>query len=147
MENENSYIPLTPAQCRAARNLVLLTQEQLASEANVGLSTVRNFEAERSIPMRNNLIAIRSALELMGVEFIPNGVKLVRVLWRRTLEGELPPANREVLVAYTEGQFGTQRATFDEQSRTWTLLDNGRVVPEDQVPAWTPHPSPRDYRH
>lgn len=62
---------ISPEQCRAARALVGMSQDQLASEAKVGNSTVRNFEAGRSIPVTNNIDAIERALEARGVRFIP----------------------------------------------------------------------------
>ncbi|SEH78663.1 Helix-turn-helix domain-containing protein [Rhizobium tibeticum] len=74
---------ITPAQCRAARGLVSVSQEDLATAARVGNSTVRNFEAGRSVPVLNNLDAIKRALEAMGVQFIPEngggaGVRLAK---------------------------------------------------------------------
>jgi transcriptional regulator with XRE-family HTH domain len=76
-------MPITPAQSRAARGLVEWSQSDLAEAASVGLSTVRNFEAGRSTPIANNLAAIRSALESVGVQFIPEngggaGVRLAK---------------------------------------------------------------------
>lgn len=62
---------LTPAQCRAARGLVNWSQTRLAEEAGVSRATVTSFEAEKRVPIGNNLDAIRSALEAAGVEFIP----------------------------------------------------------------------------
>jgi transcriptional regulator with XRE-family HTH domain len=70
---------ITPAQSRGARGILKWTQELLAAKAGVGLSTIKDFEAERRTPIGNNLAAIQRALEAGGVIFTNGdepGVKL-----------------------------------------------------------------------
>ena len=62
---------LTPAQSRAARGLLDLSQTELGASANLSESTIRDFEKGRRVPSINNLAAIQRALEAAGVEFIP----------------------------------------------------------------------------
>ncbi|HYH37998.1 MAG TPA: transcriptional regulator [Azospirillum sp.] len=71
MLNDRKAI-ITPAQCRAGRGLVRMSQEQLAIAAEVGEKTVADFEreSERKLNIRT-LRALRAALEAAGVEFIP----------------------------------------------------------------------------
>ncbi len=60
---------LSPEQCRAARGWLGWSQEELSRRARVGQSTLKDFEGGRRTPMRNNLEAIRAALEAAGIGF------------------------------------------------------------------------------
>src|SRR5689334_12492920 len=63
--------------CRAARGLLDWTQAQLAAASGLGLSTMENFEAGRSLPTEANRLAIQRALEAAGAVFLPlGGVRL-----------------------------------------------------------------------
>jgi transcriptional regulator with XRE-family HTH domain len=61
---------MTPAQSRAARALLDWTQPQLAAAANLGLSTIVDFERSRREVSESGLAAIRAALEAAGVIFV-----------------------------------------------------------------------------
>ena len=61
---------MKPEQCRAARGWLGWSQEDLAKAAHVSLSTVRDYEKTRRVPIENNLAAIRLALENFGIEFL-----------------------------------------------------------------------------
>ena len=63
-------IIMTPAQCRAARALIELTQPGLASAASVGLSTIVDYERQRRTVYREAVEKMQNALEQAGVEFI-----------------------------------------------------------------------------
>ena len=69
---------MTPEQCRAGRAWLAWSQDDLAKAAQVGLSTVKDFEGGRRIPIVATQTAIRVALETAGIGFpfeIENGVK------------------------------------------------------------------------
>lgn len=46
-------------------------QAQLADQAKISRMTVVDFEKGARVPHPNNLSALRAALEVAGVEFIP----------------------------------------------------------------------------
>lgn len=59
------------------------SQSELAEAADVSRATVVDFERGARVPHRNNLAAIRRALETAGIEFISEngggpGVRLTR---------------------------------------------------------------------
>ncbi len=60
-----------PAQIRAGRALLGWTQEQLAKEAEVALSTVRDTESEKRAADTDAVRAMRRALWNGGVVFVP----------------------------------------------------------------------------
>jgi transcriptional regulator with XRE-family HTH domain len=64
-------MPISPKQTIAARGLLGWTQTDLAGAAEVGLSTIKNFESELRTTKPQNLIAIHRALERAGIEFLP----------------------------------------------------------------------------
>ena len=61
---------ISPAQCRAARAILEMTQPRLGQIANLGLSTVVDFEKSRRQVSDEAIRAIQMALERSGVEFI-----------------------------------------------------------------------------
>jgi transcriptional regulator with XRE-family HTH domain len=61
---------IDPAQSRGARALLNVTQPELAKAADLGLSTVVDFERGRRRVSDEAVSSIRTALEAMGVEFI-----------------------------------------------------------------------------
>ena len=64
--------------CRAARGFLDWTQADLATAAQVSLSTVKNFEAGRSLPSPENLRVLQHVLEKAEVEFLPSGAVRLR---------------------------------------------------------------------
>ena len=60
---------MTPAQCRAARALLDITQSQLARAAKLGLSTIVDFEKERRLVSEEAVNAMQVALQRSGIEF------------------------------------------------------------------------------
>jgi DNA-binding XRE family transcriptional regulator len=68
MSTEN--VEMRPAQCRAARALLDITQPELAKLVGLGLSTVVDFEKERRQVSLAAVEAIQRALRRAGIEFI-----------------------------------------------------------------------------
>jgi hypothetical protein len=83
MEAILAAAPIIPAQVRAARALVGISQEELAASADVGLNSVRDVEGQRRGDEVGAMKAIVRALENEGVTFLPGdadngpGVRLV----------------------------------------------------------------------
>jgi DNA-binding transcriptional regulator YiaG len=62
---------ISPAQCKAARALLGITQPELAALASLGLSTVVDFEKGRRQLSEAAVEALQNALEHAGIKFIP----------------------------------------------------------------------------
>lgn len=79
---------MSPSQCRGARALLDLTQPQLAKAAQVGLSTVVDFERERRSVSQDAVERMQQALEAAGLDFIDEngggpGVRLQKPIRRK----------------------------------------------------------------
>ena len=64
---------MTPEQCRAARALLGWSQSDLAKRSKVSISAIRNFERGMTMPVVNNLDALKRAVEAGGVVLINDG--------------------------------------------------------------------------
>jgi transcriptional regulator with XRE-family HTH domain len=73
---------ISPIQCRAAREMLKWSREDLQKITNLSRETIGNFEREISSPTIRTLFDIRKAFEDAGIEFINDdkgeGVKLNR---------------------------------------------------------------------
>ena len=65
---------LTLEQVKAARALLVWSQQELAAKARIATSTVADFERGVRTPTGNNVQAIREAFEAEGLQFIAGGV-------------------------------------------------------------------------
>lgn len=82
-------MPITAAQCRAARALIAWSQGKLAAKSNIAKATIANFEAGNRTPYARTLADLQGALETAGVEFIPeNGGGAGVRLKKRSTGGE-----------------------------------------------------------
>jgi transcriptional regulator with XRE-family HTH domain len=70
---------MLPEQCRAARGWLGWSQQKLADQAKLSVSTLKDFEARKRRPIANNLAAIKGALEAAGIEFSNDGAPGVRM--------------------------------------------------------------------
>jgi len=61
---------LTPEQSRAARGWLDWSQGELAERSSVSMSTVRDFEKGRRMPIANNMEAIQRAFISAGIDFL-----------------------------------------------------------------------------
>jgi DNA-binding transcriptional regulator YiaG len=70
MSTENVDLILSPAQCKAARALLGITQPALAEMASLGLSTVVDFEKGRRQVSDAAIRSMQFALQTAGVDLI-----------------------------------------------------------------------------
>jgi len=75
---------MSPEQSRAARAWLNWSQADLAKRANVSLSTVRDYEKGRHMPIATTLAAMRTAIESSGMRLtfaedgVPTGITVAR---------------------------------------------------------------------
>ena len=80
---------ITPAQIRAGRHLVSLSQVQISQATGLSLPTIKRAESERAVAISENaVILIRGVLEEAGVVFLDGngsgpGVRLNKKIYKR----------------------------------------------------------------
>ena len=66
---------LTPAQSKAARALLAWNQQELAQRAQLGVSTIADFERGKRTPTDGNIEAMINAFVAAGISFADGGVQ------------------------------------------------------------------------
>ena len=112
---------MSPEQARAARNWLTWTQAELAERAKVGLSTVKDYESGKRVPIANNMLALKAALEAGGVDF-----QLVSVAGPRT-EGD-----RIVMSKTFEGD---TKEHAEKLCAQWKLVNPSATIIAETHPA------------
>jgi transcriptional regulator with XRE-family HTH domain len=79
MTQETLTLSLTPTQCKAARALLAWNQHELAQRAQLGTSTVADFERGKRTPTDANIEAIVSSFTAAGISFADGGVQIAAV--------------------------------------------------------------------
>lgn len=74
-------MPISPAQCRAARALLSWSQDDLEKRSGISKRTIADFEREVRRPYDRTVEALRKTLDAHGVQFVPqngggDGVRL-----------------------------------------------------------------------
>jgi transcriptional regulator with XRE-family HTH domain len=77
---------INAAQCRAARALLSLSQESLATASQIAIRTIIDFETGNRNPLKGTRVMLQRSLEAAGIEFIPQDNKGVGVRLREPTE-------------------------------------------------------------
>ena len=86
---------ITPAECKAARELLGWSRTRLAARADdISESTIRTFE-DGHRPTDRKISAIRCALESAGVEFAEDAEPKLKAMARTIAAGDLNASNGE----------------------------------------------------
>ena len=120
---------MTPAQSRAARALLDMTQSELAAAAGLGLSTVVDFEKERRQVSSDAVEAMQDALELAGIAFKGRGVAMASSELRRGLADASSRFRYSAHVGSTSKEFGLLSSAQIRAARAllrWSAADLAR---------------------
>ena len=120
---------ITPAQCRAARALLDLSQQALADRASVGVVTIRQFEGGASEPRRATRDVIQRAFEAAGIEFIAeNGGGAGLRLKRRASTPDHPKPSGPA----TDVVDSMENAISKDRARLASVKETGEEVPQEE---------------
>jgi len=67
---------LTPVHCKAARALLAWNQQELAQRAQLGVSTIADFERGKRTPTDSNIEAMINAFVAAGISFVDGGIQI-----------------------------------------------------------------------
>jgi hypothetical protein len=123
---------MSPSQCRAARALLDLTQPGLAENAQLGLSTVVDFERERRAVSPAAVASIKQALESAGVIFVAENGEGAGVRLRKGVKAAAPSAASSHQLS-TEGKAKRVRARSKAEAVVDAALDKVDATDDEKA--------------
>jgi len=100
--SQQEKMNIAGAQITAARDLLKITQAELADASGVGERTLRKFEADEAMPKDSTIEKVQAELERRGIEFI---------------DGDSPPCTAQAIGVRLNLQKAAEFAQTARQAR------------------------------
>lgn len=86
---DQNFFMISAAQCRAARALIEISQDDLATESGVSKATITDFERGLRTPQKRTLRTLLATFESLGIVFHRDEVQGLMGVSLKTAAGQV----------------------------------------------------------